>query len=191
MEHFLSPALSWLAHPGRFLFPTAIALWMAVGDLRTRRIPNYLTLGTALAGLAVRLLTDGLPGLADGFLGLLVGFCLLFGFYLAGGMGAGDVKALAALGTWLGLRLTLFLFLYMALAGGVLTLVYLCWRGLLLAKLKRLGSWLLSWVLLRPHGGGAGAAPGTGPEAATGEGVPYGVALALGMVFLCWQVLSR
>ncbi len=190
MEYFTA-ALAWLQNTGRFLLPTAIALWMAVGDLRTRRIPNYLTLGTAAAGLAVRLLTDGLAGLGDGFLGLLVGFALLFGFYLAGGMGAGDVKALAALGAWLGLRLTLFLFLYMALAGGLLTLIYLCWQGLLIVKLKRLGSWILSWVLLRPHGGGAGAAPGTGAEARKGEGVPYGVALALGMAFLCWQVLSR
>jgi len=191
MEQYLLPVLAWLEHSGRFIFPTLIALWMAVGDLRTRRIPNRLTLGTALAGLAVRGLTDGLAGLGDGLLGLVAGFSLLFGFYLMGGMGAGDVKALAALGTWLGLRLTLFLFLYMALAGGLLVLAYLWWRGLLTARLKRLGSWLLSWILLRPHGGGAGKVPGSGQPAEKPEGVPYAVALAVGMAVLCWQQLFR
>ncbi len=187
MEQLLGPALAWLKHSGRFIIPTLLAAWMAVGDLKTRRIPNYLTLGTALSGLLVQGLTAGWAGLGDGLLGLLLGFGLLFGLYLLGGMGAGDVKALAALGAWVGFKQTFYLFIYMGLAGGLLALFYLWWRGLLTARLKRLGSLLLSWVLLRPHGGaGPAPAPPSGPSGKP-EGVPYGVALAIGMAALCWQ----
>lgn len=188
MEQLLDPALGWLKHTGRFIIPTLLAAWMAVGDLQTRRIPNYLTGGTALAGLLVQGLTAGWAGLGDGLLGLLLGFGLLFGLYLMGGMGAGDVKALAALGAWMGLKLTFHLFIYMGIAGGLLALFYLWWRGLLLARLKHLGSLLLSWVLLRPHGGaGDGLAPESAAAGEKPEGVPYGVALALGMAVVCWE----
>jgi prepilin peptidase CpaA len=189
MEHLVGPVLAWLMHPGRFIIPTLLALWMAVGDLRTRRIPNYLTLGTALAGLAVQGLTAGWSGLSDGLLGLLLGFFLLFGLYLMGGMGAGDVKALAALGAWMGLKQTFVLFIYMGLAGGLLALFYLWLRGILTARLKRLGSLLLSWILLRPHAGAANSSPppDAAPDQEKLEGVPYGVALALGMAAVCWE----
>ncbi len=188
MSTLVTPSLAWLEHTGRYLIPTLLALWMAVGDVRTRRIPNYLTGGTAVAGLLVQAIIGGWTGLGDGLLGLLLGFSLLFGLYLMGGMGAGDVKALAALGAWVGVKHTVYLFIYMGLAGGVLALFYLWWRGVFTARLKRLGNWLLSWVLLRSHGGvGGGPAPAATAEQERLEGVPYGVALAVGMAILCGQ----
>jgi len=39
--------------------PLILACWMAWGDIRTRRIPNYLTLGAALAGLGFQFGTHG------------------------------------------------------------------------------------------------------------------------------------
>jgi len=84
------------------IFPFLLALLMAWMDIKTHRIPNYLTFGCALAGLGYQLGFHGLTGLADGFLGMALGLALLIFFYLKGGMGAGDVKALAALGAWLG-----------------------------------------------------------------------------------------
>ncbi len=95
-------AVGWMSSRGTLLIPLALTVWIAWGDLRTRRIPNYLTLGTAVAGLAFNFMSHGLNGLADGFLGMLLGFACLILPYLWGGMGAGDVKALAALGAWLG-----------------------------------------------------------------------------------------
>ena len=99
--------------------PFLIALWISYEDLRTRKIPNYLTFGAALAGLAYNLAVSGWGGLGDGLLGLLLGLAFLILPYLMGGMGAGDVKALAALGAWLGPAGTLYLFCYMAIAGGL------------------------------------------------------------------------
>ena len=169
-----------LSSQGQLIFPLILALWIAWGDLRTRRIPNYLTLSAALTGLAYNLIFNGWPGLTDAFLGLLLGFGLLIIPYLWGGMGAGDVKALAALGAWLGPKLTLLLFCYMGIAGGVIALAVLWWKGLLWSKLRQ--GWVLfvNLILCRPLGQEVLTKPGPNTE-----GLPYGVAMAVGMVALC------
>jgi prepilin peptidase CpaA len=179
---FLSSATAWLHAQGDLLFPLLLALWIAWGDVRTKRIPNYLTFGGALAGLGFRWGSYGLWGLMDGLLGLILGLALLLLPYLRGGMGAGDVKALAALGSWLGPRLIMYLSLYMALCGGLLILGVLWWRGLLWFKIRQGWVSLLNWFLCRPHGGSASP-----PARGKTETVPYGLALALGMVLLCWR----
>jgi len=154
---------------------------MAWEDLKARRLPNYLTLGTALAGLAVQFAAYGWPGLAAGLQGLGLGFGLLILPYALGGMGAGDVKALAALGAWLGPAQTLGLFVYMALAGGLMALGVLLWQGLLWASLKRLGVQLGGWLSALRYGVAPVAAAAPAPGEMT---LPYGVAMALGMATL-------
>jgi prepilin peptidase CpaA len=94
-------------------------------------------------------------------------------------MGAGDVKALAALGAWLGPRLTVFLFCYMGIAGGLIALGYLFWKGLLWHKVRQGWALLLNLILCRSHG-----APSPQAPAQLTEGIPYGVAMALGMMVL-------
>jgi prepilin peptidase CpaA len=177
-----SHIFSWGESQAHLLLPLAIALWIAVGDLRTYRIPNYLTIGTTLAGLVYQAAFHGMSGVGSGCMGLALGFFLLFPVYLLGGMGAGDVKALAALGTWLGPSLTLMLFCYMAVAGGLMGLGVLLYRGLLWAKLRLYWSYVVSWILVRP----TGLTPGAAPKADV-KGIPYGVAIAVGMVALFWR----
>ena len=182
MVNQVSNVFSWGMSQAHLLLPLAIAIWIAWGDLRTYRIPNYLTLGTALAGLVFQAVFHGFVGVGSGLLGLALGFFLMFPFYLLGGMGAGDVKALAALGTWLGPALSLMLFVYMAIAGGLMALGVLIYKGLLWAKLRLYWSYLVSWVLFRP----TGVRPGPPPPAEV-QGIPYGVAIALGMAALFWR----
>ena len=172
-------AVGWMSSRGNVLIPLALTVWIAWGDLRTRRIPNYLTLGTAVAGLAYNCIAHGLPGLVSGILGMLLGFAFLILPYLWGGMGAGDVKALAALGAWLGPQLTVFLFCYMGIAGGVLAVGYLGWQGILWQKIKEGWVFLLNLILCRPDG-----TPRPPSPAQLTEGIPYGVAIAVGMVVL-------
>jgi prepilin peptidase CpaA len=179
---YWSNVFSWGLSQAHLLLPLAIALWIAWGDLRTYRIPNYLTLGTALTGLLFQIAMHGFSGAGSGLLGLALGFFLMFPFYLLGGMGAGDVKALAALGTWLGPGLTLMLFFYMAIAGGFMALGVLLYKGILWAKIRQGWSYLVGWILFRP----AGLSPGSAPEAEV-KGLPYGVAIALGMAALFWR----
>ncbi len=180
VEH-LNTVISWGASQAHLLLPLAIAVWIAWGDLRTYRIPNYLTFGTAVAGLLFQVFCYGLSGLGSGLLGLLVGFFLLFPVYALGGLGAGDVKALAGLGAWLGPWLTFMLFCYMAVAGGLMALAVLIYKGLLWTKLRQGWQYLLSWILFRPTGVSPGAPKGEV------QGIPYGVAMALGMAALFWR----
>jgi prepilin peptidase CpaA len=179
LSGFFIQVAPWLQTKGNLIIPLLLAVWIAWGDVKTRRIPNYLTLGTALGGLAFNLILHGWSGLLGGVLGLLVGFAFLVLPYIWGGMGAGDVKALAALGAWLGPGETVYLFCYMGIAGGLMALGFLCWKGLLWRKIRRGWIILTNLVLCRP----AGLEIPSGPREET-PGIPYGVAIALGMAVL-------
>ncbi len=182
MESLPDTALTLLRGNASLVLPLFLACWMAWGDARTRRIPNYLTLTTALAGLGFQFGAHGWAGLGQGFLGLCVGFVLLIGFFLKGGMGAGDVKALAALGAWLGPLSTIYLFIYMGLSGIPLIIYFLWRRRELAAKAREWWHLAVSWLLRADQTASSPAPP---PNKA--EGLPYGVALAMGMVLLCWR----
>lgn len=184
MSDWLSNLGPWLkAHPDLVL-PLFLSLGMAVFDLKTRRIPNYLTLGGALGGLGFQLGYHGLPGLLDGLAGLGLGFFLLLGLYLLGGMGAGDVKASAALGAWLGLWRAFALFVYTGLLGGLILLVMLLWHRRLLAEIRAGWNFLLNWLLCRPF-----ASKSSPSVPRTRITIPYGAAIALGMAMLCWRLV--
>ncbi|MGZ3183280.1 MAG: A24 family peptidase [Telluria sp.] len=100
-----------------------LLLGCALRDLFERRIPNpYLAAGFACAAL-LQLAAHGLPGLLDGLGGALVGLGLLLPLYLVRGMGAGDVKLMAAAGAFLGPALALRACLASVFAGGAAALV--------------------------------------------------------------------
>ncbi len=100
-------------------------------DTLYSKIPNFCNLALLLAGLTYNTYQAGLPGLWQSSLGFLVGLSLLLIPYLLGGIGGGDVKALAALGTLLGPIVIFQVFLYIGLVGGLLAILhYLCQRSL-------------------------------------------------------------
>ena len=109
----------------------------AVIDLRTGRIPNPLTAAVAAGGLG--LAAFGLTGhsMAGALVGAALGFALMLPGHIFGGTGAGDVKLLAALGTWLGPGGVLMAFLYSAIAGGVLAVAHAMKRRRLGTTLSR------------------------------------------------------
>jgi prepilin peptidase CpaA len=92
-------------------------------DLRSRRVPNWLTLGIAVAGLT--LAATRLSGLSFGsaLAGLALGLVVMLPGHVIGATGAGDVKLLAALGTMLGPKEVALAFVYAAIAGGVLAVL--------------------------------------------------------------------
>jgi prepilin peptidase CpaA len=104
-------------------------------DVRTRRIPNWLT--ASIAGAAFGLAFGGgpvTPGRAA--LGLLAGLLLMLPGHVIGATGAGDVKLMAATGAVVGPNLILMAFLYSAVAGGVLAIAVALRRGRLAATLQ-------------------------------------------------------
>lgn len=116
---------------------TAAALAGTVIDIRTGRLPNALTFGLALAGLAIAMTGTRPVTPALAITGALVGLVLLLPGYMFGGTGAGDLKFLAALGTWLGPRDVVTAFVISAIAGGVLAIVHAKRRGRVGLTLRR------------------------------------------------------
>lgn len=82
----------------------------AATDLRTRRIPNGITIPAAFGGIVFHCVVPGAWGFSVAATGLLVGFALLLLPHFLGGGGMGDVKLLAALGAWMGSGLLLVTF---------------------------------------------------------------------------------
>lgn len=79
----------------------------AISDLRTRRIPNLLTVPAFVLGLIYQAAFFGIAGLADAGLAFVLGFGVLFVLWLIGGGGGGDAKLMGALSVWVGFDLTL------------------------------------------------------------------------------------
>ena len=91
-------SLPWLFVPLVFAFTLAAG----ISDLRTRRLPNWLTVPAFLAALVFHTATGGWTGLGQALGGFAIGFGILFVLWLIGGGGGGDVKLMGALGAWLG-----------------------------------------------------------------------------------------
>jgi prepilin peptidase CpaA len=130
----------------------AVSAIACVTDLRSRRIPNVLTFGAAIAGLVFHGAGGGWTGFLSASSGWLLGLALFFLPFALGGMGGGDLKLLAALGAWCGPSTTVWLALYTGIAGGLLALIVATVRGYLPTALRNLWLLLAHWRVtgLRP-----------------------------------------
>jgi prepilin peptidase CpaA len=98
----------------------------AVTDIWKFKVYNALTLPLLAAGL----LYHGFRyEIADSLVGVLFGFAALIPLYIVGGMGAGDVKLMAAVGAWLGIPLTFYVFIASSLAAGLYAILLVVWTG--------------------------------------------------------------
>jgi prepilin peptidase CpaA len=117
-------------------FVLSIGLGTAiVTDVRTRRIPNWLTGAIAGAGFGLAF-GGGVVTPMQAALGLGAGLLLMMPGHLIGATGAGDVKLMAAVGSVVGPNLVLRAFLYSAVAGGVFAIIVAARRGVLAATLQ-------------------------------------------------------
>jgi prepilin peptidase CpaA len=107
----------------------ACACLACVFDLRESRIPNWLTAPLLLAGLLAHTWSSHWRGLADAVVAALLAGVVFLLFHLAGGMGAGDVKLMAATAGMIGLSSVGTLLISTALAGGLFAIAVSLARG--------------------------------------------------------------
>ena len=103
-----------------------------VTDLRSRRIPNWLTVSTLVLGFVLNALI-AYPSPLEGVWLSAKGFALAFGLnllmYMLHMTGAGDVKLLAAVGAMVGCSDFVGIFMLTALIGGVLAIMLMAVKG--------------------------------------------------------------
>ena len=107
-------------------------------DIRFYRIPNWLTFSGWVLGPLLHFVLSGTGGLATSLAGLGVAFALGMPLWLAGWMGAGDVKLITLVGGFLGYPVVFVALAAIALCGGLLSLAALFRRGLFFRALHRL-----------------------------------------------------
>ena len=160
--------------PVTLIAVAATAVLSAAIDLRTRRIPNVITMSAA--GLGLLMAAAGWSGISVGAAlgGFAVGMLCMLPGHLLGRTGGGDVKLFAALGAMLGPDRIFIAFLYTAICGGLLAVVYAVLRGRLHATLSRTGR-----LIVRP------SEAKTEIEAPMrGNTFPYGPAIAAGAMLV-------
>lgn len=132
-----------------------------VTDLRERRIPNWLTFPAALAAVVLHGLHGG-AALASllAYVGFLLAGFVLYSTVLARGVGAGDLKLLAACAAFLGWMPALYLSLFSFAAHVGWMIVSWFLTGVAAKNLLALARWLALLLLPRsvrvpfvPHGG--------------------------------------
>src|ERR1019366_545276 len=121
-------------------FVTAVAgagaVTAAVVDVQQRRIPNWLTYPTMIAGLVLQGAFHGFKGLLSSLEGGLLFGGIFFLFYLVHAMGAGDVKLAAALGFLIGPTASFRVMFATAIAGGALAIVIMVFTGTVFKTLR-------------------------------------------------------
>ena len=116
-------------------------------DITTRRIPNWLTFGGAAAALDAHAAISGWSGVTMAGSGWLVGVLLFAPMFLLMGMGAGDVKLLAAFGAWVGPSQTISIAIAAAITGAVMALIFVAVRRRLLQTLSNVFELVRFWYL--------------------------------------------
>jgi prepilin peptidase CpaA len=155
----------------------AAALW----DVATRRIPNALTFGAALAALLVQAYVGGWSGAGMAAAGWAAGIAVFFPVFALGGMGAGDVKLLGALGAWLGPFAAVWVALYSGIAGGVMALVVAGYSGYLVQAFSNVWSLLMFWRVM-----GLRPAPELTLSTHRGPRLAYAVPVLAGLMVTLW-----
>ncbi|MDG2388719.1 MAG: A24 family peptidase [Planctomycetaceae bacterium] len=110
-----------------YFYLALFTIWATVSDLKSQRIPNWLTLCGLVAGIAWQVGFHGVAGLGHAAAGFAIGFGTFFVLWMTGGSGGGDVKLMEAIGVWLGFKPTL----YVLLISTILVLVLSVGRRLL------------------------------------------------------------
>jgi len=158
-------------------------------DLRTRRIPNWLTLSGIAAGLAINSFLSGFIGLWHSGSGMLLAFGVYFALYLLRAMGAGDVKLMAAVGAVVGPRDWIVIFLISAVIGGLLAFCVILWRKRVRKTFGNIAFIMSEMIRMRPAYLGHEELNVNNPSAVT---LPHGTVIALGCAFfLLWCSLRN
>jgi len=166
-----------------YIIDTILLLTLSISlytDTVERKIYNKVTVPAAASGLVLNFVFGEFAGLKMSFLGMLAGMAVFFLPFIMGGIAAGDVKLMGAVGALKGPVFVFHAALFSAVAGGIISLALLLYRGELLATLRRMAGGLLVFALGRFN---AEALNTVGMSKNETLVFPYGTAIFLGVIF--------
>ena len=164
------------------LIMLAVAIYF---DIRTERIPNWLVAAGTVVALTLHAVNSGASGLLTSVGGLSIAMVILLPFYIAGVMGAGDVKLMAAVGAFTGVQLALLAVGFAFGIGGLQAVAILVLRGtgrLTWERYHQMGKTILATgrlVYIPP-----------GPGDAAGESFPFAIAVGMGTIGALLSTIS-
>jgi prepilin peptidase CpaA len=163
------------------LCAVAVGSAACVTDLRSRRIPNVLTLGSAGVALLFHSVAPSGMGFLSALSGWLVGAAVMFVPFALRGLGGGDVKLLAAIGAWTGPVFAFWVGMYTGMAGAVLAIVVAGYCGYIGRAFKNVWFLLQHWCVvgLRPL-------DDISLEGSTGPRLIYAFPILAGLLLATW-----
>ena len=153
-----------------------------ISDVRTRRIPNLLTFPAAGLALVFHLATGGWSAAGTSVGGWVLGGALFFPMFALRGMGAGDVKLLAAVGAWVGPGQVVLVALVTSIVGGAIGVVLALGHGYLRSAVANLWMLLMHWRVM-----GVRPLPAVTLDRSAGPRLVYAVPIAIGTVVTLWM----
>ena len=148
-----------------------IAGWL---DLRSRRIPNWLTVSGLLVGVGVHAFA-GWRGVLMSVEGAAVALTILLPLVLLRALGAGDWKLMGAAGSFLGPLMLIFVLLASIFIAGLMGIVRMMVDRRVMATLRNMRELMRGFISfgLRPH-------PIISLDNPELPKLPFGVAAAIG-----------
>ncbi|SJZ44676.1 A24 family peptidase [Selenihalanaerobacter shriftii] len=145
-----------------------IAMWI---DIKKGIIPNWLNFSLILFGLIINLYLTGWTGLLFGMKGFLLGLAIFLLPFALGGLGAGDVKLVSAVGALKGAKFIFIDSVIIAIVGGIISLF-------ILLKNKKIGKFFYKLLYRLPLKDLS--------QKSKSDSFAYGVAIAVGTWITLW-----
>lgn len=127
----------------------SVIIFSVYTDIKYYKILNKVVYPTMGLGILVSFIYNGLLGVKTSMLGIFLISMSMFIFYALKFLGAGDIKLLASIGSFLGAKETFYMTLYSFLGGGIVAVCLLFVRKNGKERMKKLVSYLKLTFLLR------------------------------------------
>jgi len=163
------------------LFLVLVLIVAVLTDSLTQRIPNLLVLIGLLVGFVLQAWW-GLGALVW-LKGVAVAFSIFIPLYMLRGMAAGDVKLMMVVGGCVGYPLIIDTALNVVMAGGLLALLMVLFKGRLTQLMNNLRT--MAWAVVIKKTSGVSTLDGP-IENSVGR-MPFAPSIALGTLYTLWR----
>lgn len=142
-------------------------------DLKENKIKNKHILIFLIIGLILSIVDNGLIGLKNSLLGIVVPFVILFIFFAFRMFGAGDIKLFCAIGSIMGVSFAVNNIIYSFLLAGIVVILKLLLSKKMIQTFKGIYYYFSNMLLAQSV---------SEFEATTNERFPFAIAILLGTI---------